>query len=67
MLKYQFALPIYFDLGATFLYALTGALVTGGGGALLRDGLFIQDGPPIVMKEPRYLSRRRPSLLRRKT
>lgn len=60
-----FALPIYLDLGATFLFALAGglaavrrgydvvglvalALVTGVGGGLLRDGLFIQNGPPVV-------------------
>jgi len=72
MLKDQFTLPIYIDLGATFLYALTGALVairrqydviglfvlalvTGVGGALIRDGIFIQNGPPVVMTEPRYL------------
>ena len=68
----QFTLPIYFDLGATFLYALTGALVairrqydivglfvlalvTGLGGGLIRDGIFIQNGPPLAMKDGRYL------------
>lgn len=68
----QFALPIYFDLGATFLYAMTGALaavrrhydivglfvlalVTGVGGGLIRDGIFIQNGPPLVMRDERYL------------
>jgi len=68
----QFALPIYIDLTATFLYGLTGALiaihrrydiigvfvlalVTGVGGALIRDGVFIQSGPPLVMIDPRYL------------
>jgi uncharacterized membrane protein YeiH len=68
----QFKLPIYFDLGATFLYALTGALVavrrhydivglfvlalvSGVGGGLIRDGIFIQDGPPLAMKDERYL------------
>jgi uncharacterized membrane protein YeiH len=68
----QFALPIYIDLSATFLYGLTGALiairrrydiigvfvlalVTGVGGALIRDGVFIQGGPPLVMIDPRYL------------
>ena len=72
MLNSQFSLPLYIDLGATFLYALTGAmvamrrrydvvglfvlaLVTGVGGALIRDGLFIQNGPPAVMKDARYL------------
>lgn len=68
----QFILPIYFDLGATFLYALTGALValrrhydivglfvlalvTGLGGGLLRDSIFIESGPPLAMKDERYL------------
>lgn len=72
MLKDQFALPVYFDLGATFLYALTGALlairrhydvvglfvlalVSGLGGGLIRDGVFIQSGPPLAMKDGRYL------------
>ena len=71
-LKDQFNLPIYFDLGATFLYALTGALlairrhydviglfvialVSGVGGGLIRDGIFIQNGPPLAMKDERYL------------
>jgi uncharacterized membrane protein YeiH len=71
-LKDQFALPVYFDLGATFLYALTGALmairrqydivglfvlalVTGLGGGLIRDSIFIQGGPPLAMKDERYL------------
>jgi len=31
------------------------ALVTGLGGALLRDGLFLQAGPPIVIRDARYL------------
>lgn len=65
-------MPIYFDLGATFLYALTGALsairrhydivglfvlalVTGVGGGLIRDGIFIQNGPPLAIKDERYL------------
>jgi uncharacterized membrane protein YeiH len=68
----QFTLPVYFDLGATFLYALTGALVavrrgydivglfvlalvTGLGGGLIRDSIFIQNGPPLAMKDERYL------------
>ena len=69
----QFALPVYIDLSATFLYGLTGALaairrqydvvgvfvlalVTGLGGALIRDGIFIQSGPPAAMQDPRYLA-----------
>ena len=68
----QFVLPVYFDLGATFLYALSGALVairrqydivglfvlalvTGLGGGLIRDSIFIQSGPPLAMKDERYL------------
>jgi uncharacterized membrane protein YeiH len=35
------------------LFAL--AFVTGVGGGLLRDGLFIQDGPPAVTKDSRYI------------
>lgn len=67
-----FQLPIAFDLAATFLFAITGALaairkrydlvgilvlafVTGLGGALLRDGLFLQQGPPAVVTDNRYL------------
>lgn len=68
----SFVLPIEYDLTATFLFALTGALVaveykydylglyamaliTGTGGALLRDGLFLQSGAPIVLTNPYYL------------
>jgi uncharacterized membrane protein YeiH len=68
----QFRIPVYFDLGATFFFGLTGALaamrrgydivglfglalVTGLGGALIRDGLFIQNGPPAFTADPRYL------------
>jgi len=71
-LKEQFTFPIYFDLGATFLYALTGALVairrrydivglfvlalvSGVGAGLIRDGIFIQSGPPLAMQDERYL------------
>jgi uncharacterized membrane protein YeiH len=68
----QFRIPVFFDLGATFFFGLTGALaairrgydivglfglalVTGLGGALIRDGLFIQNGPPAFTADPRYL------------
>ena len=68
-----FQLPLAVDLGATFLFATTGAmvarqkrydlvgvatlaLVTGLGGALLRDGLFLQNGPPAVLADGRYLA-----------
>ncbi|MCC7547617.1 MAG: TRIC cation channel family protein [Burkholderiales bacterium] len=67
----QFLLPIYFDLSAIFLLALTGAwvairrhhdfvgvfilaLVTGVGGALMRDGMLLQE-VPAVLRDPRYL------------
>jgi uncharacterized membrane protein YeiH len=72
MLQGQFALPIGFDLAATFAFALTGALaairrrydivgvfflalICGLGGGLLRDGLFIQSGPPAALLDARYL------------
>lgn len=68
----QFTLSIYFDLGATFLFALTGALVairrhydiiglfvlalvSGVGGGLMRDSIFIVSGPPLAIKDERYL------------
>lgn len=68
----EFQLPLYFDLGATLLFGLSGALlaarrgydpvglfvvalVTGVGGGLLRDGLFLQQGPPAFVQDPRYL------------
>jgi uncharacterized membrane protein YeiH len=72
MLTAELQLPIGFDLFATFLFALTGALVairkgydvigvwvlalvTGVGGALIRDGIFIQHGPPLVLTDSRCL------------
>ena len=60
----------YFDYGATFLWAISGAvlgarrgfdvvgvltvaLVSAAGGGLLRDGFFMQDGPPrLLMPAP---------------
>jgi uncharacterized membrane protein YeiH len=67
----SFLLPIWFDLAAVFLFALTGvwaaskrgydvvgafllAFVTGVGGGLLRDGIFLQE-IPVVMKDGRFL------------
>ena len=67
-----FELPLYFDLGATLLFGLSGALLaarrgydpvglfvvalaTGVGGGLLRDGLFLQQGPPVFVQDGRYL------------
>src|SRR5215469_15704008 len=72
MLKGEFALPIYIDLAATFLFGLTGALAAlkrgydwigllalafaaAVGGGLLRDGIFISEGPPAVTKDSRYM------------
>jgi uncharacterized membrane protein YeiH len=68
-----FLLPPFFDYGATFLWAVTGALmgarrgydfigifilamVSATGGGLLRDGLFLQDGPPVLVRSPVYLA-----------
>lgn len=65
-------LPLVFDLGATFVSALAGALVavrrrydfvgafalafvTGLGGALIRDGIFLQTGPPAAVQNSRYV------------
>jgi uncharacterized membrane protein YeiH len=67
-----FLLPSFFDYGATFLWAITGALmgarrgydfigifilamVSSTGGGLLRDGLFLQNGPPVLVQSPVYL------------
>lgn len=67
-----FQLPTYFDYGATFVWAVTGALaaarrgydiagitalalVSATGGGLLRDGLFLQDGPPRILRTSAYL------------
>lgn len=68
-----FQLPLAFDYGATFLWALTGALVaarlrfdgagvaalalvTAAGGGVLRDGLFLQIGPPLILRTPAYIA-----------
>ena len=67
------ALPIVIDLGATFLFSITGAMVAirrhydlvglfvlalacGLGGGLLRDGVFIQTGPPAAMRNGAYIT-----------
>ena len=67
-----FLLPIYYDYGATFLWAVSGAfagarrgydvagitaiaLVSSLGGGLLRDGVFLQNGPPILLRTPAYV------------
>ena len=66
------ALPIAIDLGATFLFSITGAMIairrhydlvglfvlalaSGLGGGLLRDGVFIQSGPPAAMRHGAYI------------
>lgn len=66
----QFQLPIVFDLAATFLFGVTGALAavqrgydyvgvfgltfaTAIGGGLIRDGIFLQNGPPFVLASQR--------------
>jgi uncharacterized membrane protein YeiH len=71
-LQGSFALPVLFDLGATFAFALSGALaaikrhydivgvlalalVTGLGGGLIRDGLFLAQGPTPLLTNPHYL------------
>ncbi len=65
-------LPIEFDVLATFVSAVAGALVavrrgydyvgvfalafvTGLGGALLRDGIFLQTGPAAVVRDSRII------------
>jgi uncharacterized membrane protein YeiH len=65
-------LPLAFDLGATFVSGLAGALVavrrqydfvgvfalafvSGLGGALIRDGVFLAQGPPMAVRDSRYL------------
>ena len=67
----SFLLPIWFDVAAVFLFALTGvwaatrrgydivgafvlAFVTGVGGGLLRDGIFLQE-IPAVLRDARFL------------
>jgi uncharacterized membrane protein YeiH len=69
---HDFLLPPFFDYAATFLWAVTGALmgarrgydfigifilamVSATGGGLLRDGLFLQDGPPVLVRSQVYL------------
>jgi len=72
MLTSQFTPPAWLDLGATFVFAVSGAVrgmrrgydVVGTfalafaaalGGVLMRDGLFIQQGPPVIATDNRYL------------
>lgn len=72
MLTSQFTLPAWLDLGATFVFAVSGAVramrkgydIVGTfalafaaalGGVLMRDGLFLQQGPPVIATDNRYL------------
>ena len=72
MLRGNFDLPVLFDLGATFAFALSGALaaikrgydivgvlalalVSGIGGGLIRDGLFLVHGPTPLLTNPHYI------------
>src|ERR1700710_1358600 len=67
-----FELPIFFDLGATFAFAVSGALaaikrdydivgvlalavVSGIGGGLIRDGLFLNQGSTPLLTNPNYI------------
>lgn len=68
-----FYLPTWFDYSATFIWALTGALlaarrhydiagisalalVSATGGGLLRDGIFLQSGPPLILRTWVYIA-----------
>lgn len=68
-----FLLPSWFDFGATFIWAVTGALiaarrrfdiagmaalalVSATGGGLLRDGLFLGQSPPIMLRTWVYIA-----------
>ncbi len=72
-LEGPFLLPLWFDYLATFIWALTGAmlaarrqydiagiaalaLVSATGGGLLRDGIFLQEGPPLVLRSWVYIA-----------
>jgi uncharacterized membrane protein YeiH len=68
-----FLLPSWFDYSATFIWALSGALiaarrgydiagiavlalVSATGGGLLRDGIFLQQGPPLMLRTWVYIA-----------
>ncbi|HYC72976.1 MAG TPA: trimeric intracellular cation channel family protein [Opitutaceae bacterium] len=72
MISGTFELPVWFDLGATFAFALSGALaaikrgydivgtlalalVSGIGGGLIRDGLFLQGEITPLLTNPAYM------------
>ena len=67
----EFGIPLWFDLAATALFAITGAavaiqrgydyvgifalaFVTGIGGGILRDAVFLQLGTPAALRDWRY-------------
>jgi uncharacterized membrane protein YeiH len=69
--SHEFTIPLWFDLAATALFAVTGAVVaiqrgfdyvgifalafvTGIGGGILRDAVFLQLGTPAALKDWRY-------------
>jgi uncharacterized membrane protein YeiH len=68
---HEFGIPLWFDLAATALFAVTGAavgiqrgfdyvgvfalaFVTGIGGGILRDAVFLQLGTPAALRDWRY-------------
>jgi uncharacterized membrane protein YeiH len=72
-LEGPFQIPLWFDYGATFIWALTGALiaarrgydiagiatlalVSATGGWLLRDGIFLQNEPPLFLRTWIYMA-----------
>jgi len=42
--------------GYSFMGVFVVALVSATGGGLLRDGIFLQDGPPVLLRTPIYLA-----------
>ena len=72
-LEGPFQIPLWFDYGATFIWAVSGALiaarrgydiagiatlalVSATGGGLLRDGIFLQNGPPLFLRTWVYMA-----------
>jgi uncharacterized membrane protein YeiH len=68
-----YQIPLWFDYSATFIWAITGALiaarrgydiagiaalalVSATGGGLLRDGIFLQEGPPLLLQTWVYIA-----------
>jgi uncharacterized membrane protein YeiH len=73
MNKGGFELPLFFDIGATAAFALTGAFAgvrrgydivgvfflsaaTALGGGLIRDGIFLNQGVPLAIRNPAYIT-----------